>query len=191
MKIWCSKHTQRKANSDELQAQLKQGYLSNLYDEIYLRNQTTSNSQQAPCVELLIIKRDLTYHQINYLLGIVHPVLAKNSYCDYFTSLHGSTQKCIPFFSAVLRGKADLFSSLAPSCSCHLPTTRGPLPRLHSDAWCVSGRKSHILRVTVSLRSSIMCQDGSTWWLQLPTPLQILGLFATWLPGQSGRIWGK
>lgn len=98
MKIWCSKNTQREANSDELQAQLKQDYLSNLYDEIYLRSQITSNTNQAPCVGLLIIKPDLTYHQINYLLGIVHPVLAKKSYCDCFTSLHSSNQKCVPFF---------------------------------------------------------------------------------------------
>lgn len=49
MKIWCSKHTPRKANSDELQAQIKQGYLSDLYDEICLCSQTTSKSNQAPC----------------------------------------------------------------------------------------------------------------------------------------------
>lgn len=70
-------------------------------------------------------------------------------------------------FSAVLGGNADLFSFLSPFCSLlngrgqprHLPTMQGSLPRLDSEALCASGRESHVLCITVSLRSTSFRMD--------------------------------
>lgn len=54
-------------------------------------------------------------YQINYLLGIVHPILVKKSYCDYFTCLHSSNQKCILFFLQSSEGMQISFPPWLPS----------------------------------------------------------------------------